>query len=454
MKFPEVFISVRLGKLLGFPKKQRRPIWKRTFGSRVLGFVRVALRKVRISLAIVLFLVIAVYLWRELTRDIIIIDSFGVPKLYADQGLTGEVLATRVRARLLEIEKESQSPIPKDNFVLAADVPPIPELEVRGAHLSLKALIDLLRSILNKYPRRISADLDIGTSAPELTITLRLSQYRTCGGSVASKAADATTAVEAVAQGLLCQINPLALALHNVKPRDQSSIRAARATMNGVGDDLAFSRDYRGSAYNVLALFALLEGQSAEATTQLQKAVELDPKDASAYGDWGVVLLMEGNATAAVKKFEEASRIDSTDGSTYGNWALALLALDKPAEAAVKIKKAIALDSHSASLYNDWGLVLLKQQMRQEAIDKFRRSTELDGSYAVIYNNWGMALQELRKRQEAISKYERAIELDPELPVAYANWCGALTELDSRQAAIEKCQKALERSIQRIQTIH
>jgi hypothetical protein len=56
----------------------------------------------------VLVLPLLLYVYREVTRDVLIIDPFTVPKRFEETGLTSEVMANRIGDTLHEIETTTQ----------------------------------------------------------------------------------------------------------------------------------------------------------------------------------------------------------------------------------------------------------------------------------------------------------------------------------------------------------
>jgi tetratricopeptide (TPR) repeat protein len=64
----------------------------------------------------------------------------------------------------------------------------------------------------------------------------------------------------------------------------------------------------------------------AAAITKYQKAIDLDPKDGSAYDNWGNVLRKQKKYDAAITKFQKAINLDPKDGSAYNDWGIALRA--------------------------------------------------------------------------------------------------------------------------------
>ena len=54
------------------------------------------------------------YVVREATREVLIIDSFTVPKSFEEKGLTGEVMANRIGDTIVKIEGSISTRMKKD----------------------------------------------------------------------------------------------------------------------------------------------------------------------------------------------------------------------------------------------------------------------------------------------------------------------------------------------------
>lgn len=146
--------------------------------------------------------------------------------------------------------------------------------------------------------------------------------------------------------------------------------------------DLAASAD----AYVLLGVLLSGEGRNAEAITQYENALALEPENVDAHynlgvergkqGRWkdaaaeyrtvlehdadhieamnnlGAALLTQGQIPEAVSYFERALRLDPADVEARGNWARALVAQDKAGEAIAVLEEGVRLAPDAPSLAN------------------------------------------------------------------------------------------------------
>jgi len=206
----------------------------------------------------VLILPTLFYVYREVTRDALIIDPFTVPKRFEDAGLTPDVMANQIGDRLHQIEEISQTRRKKDNLVSLKDEGPIDELEIPGSNLDLKTVIDITRSVLGIYPKHIggsfiilendSSDSGLPAVKKQATITVDVSQGRNRSQaiSVVGEAGDITLLVQRAAEIVLSQVNPIVLATYL---EDHGRYEEAVRTVSGVVGNPLETRERKADAF-------------------------------------------------------------------------------------------------------------------------------------------------------------------------------------------------------------
>jgi len=127
---------------------------------------------------------LVLYLYRDLTRDALIIEPFSVPKHFEETGLTPEVVANRICDALRQIETASHTGMRKDNLISLRDEGIEPDVEIPGAKIGLKSVVEIARNILSVYPKHISGDIvvpansGLPSSKSVTTITIYFTQGR------------------------------------------------------------------------------------------------------------------------------------------------------------------------------------------------------------------------------------------------------------------------------------
>src|ERR1017187_8874237 len=146
---------------MGWHRTERRTAWQRSTFSRPRTFLKDTLERItsgRVALAIVVLLLLF-YVYREVTRDVLIIDPFTVPKHFQEAGLTSEVMANRIGNTLHQIEIATQTQMKKDNLTSLREEGSVPDVEIPGTKLGLKTLVDITRTLFGIYPKHISGDI-------------------------------------------------------------------------------------------------------------------------------------------------------------------------------------------------------------------------------------------------------------------------------------------------------
>jgi tetratricopeptide (TPR) repeat protein len=437
-------------------RRRHRPVWQPSRLSRLNAFVKATLRKISLGrLAIAIFVLpILLYVYREVTRDVLIIDPFTVPKNFEAAGLTSEVMANRIGDALRQIEEAvAETRMKKDNPTSLRDEGSTPDVEIPGTKLGLKAVIDITRTFFGIYPEHISGDIVVPVNAPanadlppakqQATVTIYVTQGRNRSAPVRVIVAadDVEKLMQRTAETVLGRVNPYLLASYR---EDHQEYAEAIGIVERMVQDPSVDRRHRGAALQLWGIVLYDQEKYDEAIAKYQKAIELDPKDTDPYSGWGTVLSRQRKYDEAIAKYQKAIELDPKDAYPYNGWGNVLLNLKKYDEAVAKYQKAIEIDPKDTDPYNGWGNALRDQKKYDEAVAKYQKAIELDPKDAYPYNGWGNVLYDQKKYDEALAKYQKAIELDPKFAVPYNGWGNVLLNQKKYDEAIAKYQKAIE----------
>jgi tetratricopeptide (TPR) repeat protein len=463
---------------------RRRPIWDSGAPSRVAEFLRSAAKKITLAqgLVFLLVLVVGLYLYRELTRNVLIIEPFNVPKQYADLGFTGEVIANHISDALHEIEKDTvgkqkQVGLTADEFMLSGDLPAAIDVEVPGTKLSLKTLVEITREAFGIYPKRVRGDvvLTTGQADTPVTVTVRFSASRQSDVTrrLTSPVNDPQQVSQLAAEAILRDVNPFLLGAYKYWQCDLNAVTDIAQEMSKSADALESARGHdllgvvhterrrwkaavkefqRATELEPRLTFAYanwglaLESSKKpdEAIAKYQKAAELDPSFSRVYAFWGFTLYQQGKTAEAVAKFQEAIRSNPQDPAPYLNWGVALVTMGKQEEALAKYEKATDMDPKFPGAYKVWGDALAGQQKWEQAAEKYGKATEANPRCADTYNSWGWMLHTQGQNDDAIAKFRKAIEIDPGSADAYNLWGNIFFEQNKMDKAIAKYQIAVQ----------
>ena len=391
------------------------------------------------------------YIWREVTRDVLIIDPLIVPKQLSESGLTPEAMAALVGDRMRQIETSTRTIMKKDQLTMVPDSPP--SIEVPGTRFDLKAVVEMTRAVFGVYPRHIGGVIvflpasSLGTGTDSAKRTARVMIFVTEGQKLSpavsenASADDVDGLVQVAAEAALGQVNPYVLGSYDEQHRryDQATGLAGEILQNRSAGPL-----YRAAAANLIGNVLSDEKKYDEAIAEYREALEIDPRLVLAWSNWGRILVLNKRYDEGIAKYQKATEIDPNFAIAWNNWGAALHDEKKGDEAIAKYRKALEIEPNYALAWDNWGDELYQGGKLDEAIAKFQKATEVDPDFAAAWSEWGLALYYEKKYDEAIAKFQKATEIDPNGATAWYGWGSALDSQTKYDQAAVKFQKVTE----------
>jgi len=194
----------------------------------------------------------------------------------------------------------------------------------------------------------------------------------------------------------------------------------------------------------------------AEAKSEYEKAIALDPKMAPAYQNLGVTLIPT-NPAAAIEPLQRAAELTPEDARTKWLLGIALEATKKDAQAIEQYQAAEKLDAKNVEIRNSLGFALLKTGPAGEAEIAFREALALQPTGATADQAHKGLLQALlaeKKNDEAATEmgvYLATHPSDPAMQLEHASLLvdagkddDALAELDKAATAGPESLRALK----------
>jgi hypothetical protein len=242
-----------------------------------------------------LVLIVVAYLYRDLTREVLIIEPFSVPKQYADMGLTGEVIANHISDEMSQIEgealtNEKRVGLKSDNVALADDVPSVIDVEVPGTKLGLKTVVEIIRDILGIHQKRVRGDVVVGHAALSLNITVHISGLRRPDSvrHYAGPVDDPQQIPLLAAEAILRNVNPFALGVWQYLHDDIASVAQIGQEMVTDSDRLE-----RARGHNFIGLVYADKERWKHAAEEFKQVTNLAPELSFGYSNWGLALLQD-----------------------------------------------------------------------------------------------------------------------------------------------------------------
>ncbi len=184
-------------------------------------------------------------------------------------------------------------------------------------------------------------------------------------------------------------------------------------------------------------------GKEREALTDLQHALDRDPRSAEAYREMGRVQRALGRTKEAEQAFRRAEELRPSDWAVHNYLGALYVAMNRLAEAEARFRRVIALAPNNPRGYTNVGAVCFRQGRLEQAEDAFRRSVAIR-STAPAASNLGTTLFFLGHYEEAARAFEVAVKQNDRDAGAWLNLGRAQYEGPGTR---EKARAPLERSI-------
>ena len=185
--------------------------------------------------------------------------------------------------------------------------------------------------------------------------------------------------------------------------------------LTAVKESPAWSRHH-----NLLGTAARELGDMAGAARCFEKALSLDPDDATTLANAALAARAFGDTRKADAYFQEAMRLK--DGINkeqrsllHYNYALHLLSTGKIDDAASNLRQSLELDPLNARATKNLGVVMMSKGKTSEAVELFKRTVRLEPHDARAWLNLAVALASDGRRDAADEAAARAISIDPSL---------------------------------------
>jgi tetratricopeptide (TPR) repeat protein len=206
-----------------------------------------------------------------------------------------------------------------------------------------------------------------------------------------------------------------------------------------------------------LATALLYEGGMIEAAEQIDLVNARSPSGswaAASSQNLGVALALEGFPEAAVEQYHRALELEPDYVDAHHNLAVALASQGELLEAIRHYRRALELQPERADAHHNLGIALAAQGQREEAIRHYRQALERMPGRAGVHHALAIALALQHRTEEAIGHYRRAIEQEPRNADAHHNLAVALAARGELEEAIQHYREALELDPERLDAKH
>src|SRR5258706_7700522 len=180
------------------------------------------------------------------------------------------------------------------------------------------------------------------------------------------------------------------------------------------------------SAAEAIRLFQ--SGRAAEAEPAARRLVAASPRDAEALPLIGCIRAQAGSRDEALGFLDRALAIDPRNASFLINRARVLLEAGRAGESARDLQLALqvmpaskAAQAQLGIVHNMLGVALQREGRADEAIAHLRQAVAIAPGLTGALVNWGNALETRGDLEGACEKYREAIGREPTMPQAWLN---------------------------------
>ena len=201
-------------------------------------------------------------------------------------------------------------------------------------------------------------------------------------------------------------------------------------------------------------------GNSEAALAELQRAVELEPKNPRLIEALGSELFQQERYEEARRHFRHFIELQPRNAMAYTRLAMTSYATDRYDEFECALGLAMEIDPESPEMLHFMGKVNLDQQRHYDAGRIFGKLVELEPDNVQNLLALGMCLHQGGQTEAAQDTYKRALQLDPENQIAQTNLIAieknatpagtktdiheSTTQSQSLDTSLEEAQSALE----------
>jgi len=265
-------------------------------------------------------------IYKSLSNDDYIIQSFQVPKTFEETGNSGLVISKKVQDKIKSVKKYIASS-KSDDLQFQADDKPNLEVDVIGFGLSLNSLTYHLKSLLGRKNYIITGELTDVDQQMELTMRMTGYESKTFTQTYESdQAIVIDELMEEAAKFIIKNTDPYRIAIYHYKRKEYPE--ALRIITKMIAEDWEVHWAYMawGNLLNK-------QGKKEEALQKHQKALAIKPTFSRIYTNIGWIYFDNRKYDQAIEVFEKRLKDDSKCFGCLNGIALSYRLLERKEEA-------------------------------------------------------------------------------------------------------------------------
>lgn len=197
-------------------------------------------------------------------------------------------------------------------------------------------------------------------------------------------------------------------------------------------------------AIHLLGVIALQKGQYGMAVELINRAIDLQPRDARFHCNIGQAYAGLGLIEDAINAHRRALNISPDLPEALNNLGNALQQIGRFDEAIEKYQRALRTRPDFLEVHNNLGNALKGAGRVAEAIEAYRKALSIKGDYADAWSNLATSLFESDQLNPAVEAIQNAVSLNPDSAEYQNNYASILRKKGDLAGAIAAGQRAVQ----------
>jgi len=394
------------------------------------------------ALFLIAVVIIVPILVGQFQRDQVIIEPISVPDSLSEQGLTAEVVASRVWDGLSDVAAAAKTS--KETIAAVPDARQV-EFSFPDSGFSIESLVYHVRKLFNAYETRIAGEFVCGNTACDrdgLRLRLRVirdrvdlvdlpplgskteRQYFQDAAAGVMSVLDPFVALAATASDQPLKATILARRLIRAHHKDAKWAHNLIGTVRVDEGDypaaieefraaLALDPDFKPSLAN-LGNALLLTGDKSGAKASYEALRKLDPRNVLAAEGFADLALAEGDREGAIKHLLQAAEWDPLSPRYFTKAGKYELDAGRKAEGEAYLRRALEIDPGDFTAFTFLAATHLGNSEYEQAEKIYRDAADYTPDDAEAQMSHGRMLAILQRCGDAIPRFERAVALAPQ----------------------------------------
>ncbi len=203
--------------------------------------------------------------------------------------------------------------------------------------------------------------------------------------------------------------------------------------------------------HSILGAVYSATGKSAEAVSELKRALSLAPNSDESYRRLGKAYLDRGDGQQAIEAFKKAIQLNPyfwVNQDALGN---AYFQLGDYSQALLAFQQITVLEPDIDAGYENVGVVYLQQGKYQECIPYFQKALQIEPFFST-FSNLGTAYFFLKQYTNSAAMFEKAVALNPNNTVTMVNLADAYRAAGEQDKSHAAYQQAISLGYKELET--